>query len=83
MFKLTDRIRALLREHPDGLTIARIVDYLGSDKWSIRDRLHCMPDAYIDRWVKPSSGPGRHASVWCVVVPPPNCPKPSDMEHEE
>jgi hypothetical protein len=35
--------------------------------------VNSMPDAYIDRWLKTGK---RFAAVWCVVVPPPHCPKP-------
>jgi hypothetical protein len=38
-----------------------------------------MPDIYIDRWteVKDSKGRSFYTPVWCVVVPPENCPKPA------
>lgn len=72
-------IRQLLREHHDGLTIAQITEITGGAKNSILFSLKCMPDAYIDRWV--TKGTQKYmSSVWCVVVPPKNCPKPNEME---
>jgi len=35
--------------------------------------LHKFPDAYIDRWIKSGNFV---TAVWCVVVPPPHCPRP-------
>ena len=69
-------IRALLREYDDGLTIAQIERFTGHSKNVVWKALRRMPDSYIDRWTKDTPGAGRHAGVWCVVVPPPHCPKP-------
>ena len=77
MSGLAAKVRAVLRANPDGLTIKEINERLGaSDRWSLRDTLQRMPDAYIDRWTKEPATRGRYAAVWCVVVPPPNCPPP-------
>lgn len=75
------RIREVLRQpqHSDGREINDLVGILGSDRWSIRDALHRMPDAYIDRWHKPPHTRGRYAAVWCVVEVPENCPMPDAM----
>lgn len=70
------RLRNILRSNQDGMTIASMCIMSGSDKWSVRDALQMMPDAYIDRWTKEKTR-GRYAAVWCVVVPPENCPKPN------
>lgn len=35
--------------------------------------IHKFPDAYIDRWIKKDN---YLTAVWCVVVPPENCPRP-------
>jgi len=66
-------IRKLLREQTDGLTVAEIAKLIGSSPRSTLRSLQCMVDAYIDRWQL-----ARHqdAGVWCVVIPPENCPKP-------
>ena len=69
-----EKIRVLLRrEYTDGLTVAEIATLIGSSTRSTLRSLQCMPDAYIDRWQL-----ARHqdAGVWCVVIPPENCPKP-------
>jgi len=66
-------IRKLLREQTDGLTVAEIAKLIGSSPRSTIKSLQCMPDAYIDRWQLARK---EAAGVWCVVVPPENCPKP-------
>lgn len=74
-------IRALLRQHPDGLTtemICKHIPAISSDK-TLRKCLEAMPDTYIDRWVAPRRG--QWQAVWCIVVPPENCPHP-DTEKE-
>lgn len=75
----TLRIRQYLRssEYRDGLTVTQLSVLCNLHERNVLDALHKMPDAYIDRWVKPRAGPGRHAAVWCVVIPPPNCPSPT------
>ena len=67
------QLRALLRIHTDGLTVLEMSEMSGLPTNSVLASLKCMPDAYIDRW-KPARG--KDAGVWCVVVPPENCPKP-------
>lgn len=72
-------LRALLRGQTDGLTVAQIACVTGLDVDGINRSLKCMPDAYIDRWF--ATGRNRYYSaVWCVVVPPENCPKPNQKE---
>jgi len=69
-------IRDLLKLKDDGLTTKEISDTLKMGRNVVRIALHKMPDAYIDRWLcaeNPSTPP---EAVWCVVVPPENCPKP-------
>ena len=68
-------LRSVLRMCDDGLTVAQLANLTGLDVDGINRSLKCMPDAYIDRWK--TSGSNRYLSaVWCVVVPPENCPKP-------
>jgi len=72
-------LRAMLRLYADGLTAAQLSRATGLDIDGINRSLKCMPDAYIDRW----SADGRrryYSAVWCVVVPPANCPKPNQKE---
>lgn len=68
-------IRALLRTEPDGLTLVEISGRIAVPVEIIRNCMARMPDAYIDRWQTTEKGP--YAAVWCVVVPPPNCPHPT------
>ena len=66
------RIRKILRDHPDGLTVASLCKKLNVERNSktVYDALHRMPDAYIDRWLN------NWVRVWCVVKVPEHCPRP-------
>jgi hypothetical protein len=57
------------------MDVGTIANNLDREPGSIRKLLHTMPDAYIDRWTR-FGGMGRHIAIWCVVVPPENCPSP-------
>lgn len=68
-------LRSVLRMYEDGLTAIQLVNLTGLDVDGITRSLKSMPDAYIDRWEPKQRG--RYLSaVWCVVIPPENCPKP-------
>lgn len=67
--------RELLRANLDGLSLPDLCKRTGMKSSGVLRSLRCMPDAYIDRWVK-IGGRNKIAAVWCVVVPPENCPKP-------
>lgn len=66
-------VRELLRNNPEGFTVAQISELVGTDTTHVHKIVHKMPDAYIDRWIKNGQ---RASAVWCVVVPPPHCPRP-------
>lgn len=69
-----NQTRNLLRANPDGMTAKQIDEGINYDNLPHVYRiLKAMPDAYIDRWQRTGK---RLSAVWCVVVPPPNCPKP-------
>lgn len=68
-------IRALLRAAPDGMEVAELATIVGVSQGSIGGTLRAMPDAYIDRWKTQYRYPPR--AVWCVVIPPEDCPRPS------
>ena len=74
----TPDIRDLLRNNPDGMSVNQIKAVLTniSKHETVRKCLERMPDAYIDRWIKAKRG--QYEAIWCVVVPPPNCPYPTD-----
>lgn len=73
----TQEIRALLRAHSDGLTLEQIVWAVKRDKANVKKIIRAMPDAYIDRW---ETAPRKQfAAVWCVVVPPEDCPRPENI----
>ena len=68
-------IRAILRKEEDGCTVAELADRLAAQKSSIAAALTSMPDTYVDRWTE--AGQSRpYQAIWCVVVPPEDCPKP-------
>jgi hypothetical protein len=70
-------LRAILRGHPDGLTVQQLAKMLNGNEDSLNRSLGTMPDAYIDRWIRKRS---LYAAVWCVVIVPPNCPRPDAAE---
>lgn len=70
-----DVVRRVLRDSQDGLTVKEIVELTQIDKDPLSRILATMPDAYIDRWSGPNRG--QYTAVWCVVVPPENCPHPT------
>jgi hypothetical protein len=77
------QVRAALRAAPDGLTVAEILEQVPRlDKDYVSKILNSMPDAYIDRWVSIYGGRWFRA-VWCVVVPPEDCPRPHRRNEPE
>lgn len=71
----THSIRTLLRNTPDGMDVGTIANTTQREPENVRRILKTMPDAYIDRWTR-FGGIGRPSAIWCVVVPPENCPPP-------
>jgi len=71
----TQSIRALLRKNSDGMDVGTIANTVQREPENVRRLLKLMPDAYIDRWTR-FGGVGRPIAVWCIVVPPENCPPP-------
>ena len=71
-------VRRVLRDSEDGLTVKQIMDLSQVHTDSLSRILQTMPDAYIDRWSGPTRG--QYSAVWCVVVPPENCPRPTREE---
>jgi hypothetical protein len=72
-------IRMVLQKYPDGLTISDIAERLEKDRGAINRALPQMVDAYIDRWIAHRK---QWVAVWCVIVPPENCPKPTEKPLE-
>lgn len=72
-------VRELLRAS-DGLTVAQIAQAVQTDTSHIHRMLNKFPDAYIDRWIKRGN---ITTAVWCVVVPPPNCPRPESRRSKK
>jgi predicted Zn-ribbon and HTH transcriptional regulator len=69
-------LRELLRNNPEGLTVKEIMAvYNNRAESGIRSILKNLPDSYIDRW---QSAPRKqYRAVWCVVIPPEDCPHPT------
>jgi hypothetical protein len=70
------RIRRLLHQYHDGLTAIQIAERLELKDDSVREALKEMPDTYIDRWLEAKQSL-REQAVWCAVVPPEDCPRPT------
>jgi hypothetical protein len=66
-------IRETLRSNAEGMTVLQLAELAGTGTSHVHRMLHKFPDAYIDRWVKSGNFV---TAVWCVVVPPPHCPRP-------
>jgi hypothetical protein len=77
----TQSLRTLLRDNPDGLDVGTIANYLEREPSNIRKLLAGMPDAYIDRWMRHLRNPP--TAIWCIVVPPENCPKPENQRRRK
>jgi hypothetical protein len=74
MLSVIKSIRVTLRGIPDGMTLEELSELLNRPKTNVRKVLKAMPDVYIDRWeVAPR---GQYKAVWCVVIPPNDCPRP-------
>lgn len=72
---LQARLRAVLLDHPDGLTARDAGAAAGVSRVSAYQALERMPDVYIDRYMpRPGLPP---AAVWVAVAIPPNCQKPA------
>jgi len=72
-------IRMALQKYPDGLTVSEIAERTEKERRAIDKALLDMPDAYIDRW---TTNRKQWTAVWCVVVVPENCPKPTEKPNE-
>ena len=69
-------IRRLLRRHCDGMTVLDLAEQLDRKADSIYAALRNMPDSYIGSWTEAQRQAPAEA-VWCVVIPPKDCPKPN------
>jgi DNA-binding transcriptional regulator GbsR (MarR family) len=80
MLSVIKSIRGTLREIPDGMTLEELSELLNRPKSNVRKVLKAMPDVYIDRWeVAPR---GQYKAVWCVVIPPTDCPRPDGKKDD-
>jgi hypothetical protein len=71
---VTKKVRVTLRETTDGLTLEELAEVSGCTRTNVRKVLKNMPDVYIDRW-EPAPRK-QYKAVWCVVIPPTDCPRP-------
>ena len=71
---LQSRLRAVLLDHPDGLTARDAGAAAGVSRVSAYQALERMHDVYIDRYMpRPGLPP---AAIWVAQPIPPDCPKP-------
>ncbi len=69
-----DKIRKCLQDHPDGRTVAELVECTSISADVLRQTLETCFGVYVDRWEGPRRG--QWAAVWCVASVPENCPRP-------
>jgi hypothetical protein len=69
-------IRALLKQHPDGLKSSDISRLTGIEVRSVNKSLEGVFGVYVDRWEN-STYRNTLAAIWVVVDVPENCPKPN------
>ena len=75
---LQSRLRAVLLDHPDGLTAREAGEAAGVPRVSAIQALQRMPDVYIDRYMtRPKLPP---TAVWVAVAIPPHCPRPGQTK---
>ena len=77
---ITNSVRIALRGVPEGMTLEEISELMDRPKENVRKVLKAMPDVYIDRWE--AAQRGQYKAVWCIVVPPANCPRPDGASYE-
>jgi hypothetical protein len=77
---VTKKVRVTLREITDGLTLEELAEVSGCTRSNVRKVLKAMPDTYIDRW-EPAPRK-QYKAVWCVVIPPTDCPRPDGAPNE-
>jgi hypothetical protein len=77
---VVNSIRVTLRGIPDGMTLEELSDLLSRPKTNVRKVLKAMPDVYIDRWELAPRG--QYKAVWCVVIPPTDCPRPDGKSND-
>ncbi len=70
-------IRALLKQHPDGLKSSDISRLTGIEVRSVNKSLEGVFGVYVDRWEN-STHRNTLAAIWVVVDVPDNCPKPEN-----
>jgi hypothetical protein len=71
-----NKIRALLRTRPSGMTPGEIAEETGIHIANIRTSLRVMPDVYVDRWRLGRRG--QYEKVHIAVPVPDDCPHPKD-----
>jgi hypothetical protein len=58
------------------MTVLDLAEQLDRRADSIYAALRNMPDSYIGSWTEAQRQAPAEA-VWCLIVPPKNCPKPN------
>jgi len=73
-------VRVALRGVPDGMSLEEISALLARPQSNVRKVLKSMPDAFIDRWE--AAPRGQYKAIWCVVIPPKDCPRPNGKQND-
>jgi hypothetical protein len=68
------QIRALLLQHPEGMTLKHINEIIPGKGHSLYRALKRMPDAYVSHWIDPVGE--KQQAVYKVVPVPPDAPRP-------
>ena len=77
---ITNSIRIALRGVPEGMTVEELSELMDRPRENVRKVLKAMPDTYIDRWEMALRG--QYKAVWCIVVPPADCPRPDGEDYD-
>lgn len=74
------QIENLLIKYENGLTDSEIAKFTGIQCNRVREIVKKMIPIYIDRWI---IGRGdKYHPVYCIQLPPEDCPKPDEIIHE-
>ena len=71
-----EKVRAVLKANPDGLTAWQIANFTGISGANAQSTAAKMPDVYVDRWQPAKAGRNELIAVYVKVLVPENTPYP-------
>lgn len=75
---IIDTVRAVLEQHPDGMTVAEIHAITGMRDTAIHRVVRDDERIYIDRWtLKACNRSKQWVAVWCLAEPLKDAPRPT------